>query len=88
MSERQHLTLEAAFLKQGLVLGLIGLALGTPGLIAIAVFLRSLLVVFSPPQTSLVIGAATTLVVSTLAASLLPAWQATRYDPAIILRRE
>ena len=45
-------------------------------MITIAVFLRSLLVVFSPPQTSLVIGAATTLVVSTLAASLLPAWQA------------
>ena len=76
------------FLKQGLVLGLIGLALGTPGVIAIAVFVRSLLVVFSPPQTTLVIGAATTLFVSTLAASLLPAWRASRYDPAIILRRE
>jgi putative ABC transport system permease protein len=75
------------FLKQGLVLGLIGIAVGTPGVIAIAVFVRSLLVVFSPPQTSLVIGAATTLFVSTLAASLLPAWRATRYDPAIILRR-
>ena len=49
---------------------------------------RSLLVVFSPPQTSLVIGAATTLFVSTVAASLLPAWRATRYDPAIMLRRE
>jgi ABC-type lipoprotein release transport system permease subunit len=35
-----------------------------------------------------VIGAAITLFVSTLAASLLPAWRATRYDPAIILRRE
>ncbi len=76
------------FVKQGLVLGLIGLALGTPGVIAIAVFVRSLLVVFSPPQTTLVIGAATTLFVSTLAASLLPAWRASRYDPAIILRRE
>ena len=49
------------FLKQGLVLGVIGLAIGTPGVIAIAVFVRSLLVVFSPPQTSLVIGAAATL---------------------------
>ena len=76
------------FLKQGFGLGVIGLAIGTPGVIAIAVFVRSLLVVFSPPSTSLVIGAATTLFLSTLAASLLPAWRATRYDPAIILRRE
>ena len=76
------------FLKQGIVLGLIGLAIGTPGVVAIAIFVRSLLVVFSPPQTSLVIVAATTLFVSTLSASLLPAWRATRFDPAIILRRE
>jgi ABC-type antimicrobial peptide transport system permease subunit len=75
------------FLKQGLMLGVIGLVIGTPGVIAIAVFVRSLLVVFSPVQPSLVIGAAITLFVSTLAASLLPAWRATRYDPAIILRR-
>jgi ABC-type antimicrobial peptide transport system permease subunit len=76
------------FLKQGLVLGVIGLVIGTPGVIAIALFVRSLLVVFSPPHSSLVIGAATTLFVSTLAASLLPVWRATRYDPATILRRE
>ena len=76
------------FLMQGLVLGVIGLALGTPGVIAIAIFVRSLLVVFSPPQTSLVIAAAVTLFASTLAASVLPAWQATRFDPATILRRD
>ena len=70
------------------MLGLIGLALGTPGVIAIAVFLRSLLVVFSPPQTSLVIGAATTLVVSTLAASLLPRGRPRDMTARLILRRE
>jgi ABC-type lipoprotein release transport system permease subunit len=56
--------------------------------IAIAVFVRSLLIVFSPPQTSLMVGVATTLFLSTLAASLLPAWRATRCDPASVLRRE
>jgi ABC-type lipoprotein release transport system permease subunit len=35
-----------------------------------------------------VTGAAATLFVSTMAAGLLPAWRATRYDPATILRRE
>lgn len=46
--------LEAAgALPQGVVLGVIGLAIGTPGMIAIAMFVRSLLIVFSPPQTSL-----------------------------------
>jgi putative ABC transport system permease protein len=76
------------FLRQGVVLGVIGLLIGTPGVIAIAVFVRSLLIVFSPPQTSLMVGVATTLFLSTLAASLLPAWRATRCDPASVLRRE
>jgi len=35
-----------------------------------------------------VIAAAVTLFASTLAASVLPAWQATRFDPATILRRD
>ena len=76
------------FLRQGVVLGVIGLVIGTPGVIAIAVFVRSLLIVFSPPQTSLMVGVATTLFLSTLAASVLPAWRATRCDPASVLRRE
>jgi predicted permease len=75
------------FLRQGVVLGVIGLVIGTPGVIAIAVFVRSLLIVFSPPQTSLMVGVAATLFLSTLAASLLPAWRATRCDPASVLRR-
>jgi ABC-type lipoprotein release transport system permease subunit len=62
--------------------------IGTPGVIAIAVFVRSLLIVFSPPQTSLMVGVAATLFLSTLAASVLPAWRATRCDPASVLRRE
>src|SRR5262249_27557633 len=46
------------FMRQGIVLGVIGLLIGSPGVIAITLFVRSLLVVFSPLQPTIVVGVA------------------------------
>jgi macrolide transport system ATP-binding/permease protein len=75
-------------LTQGARLIAYGLALGTAVGIAAASLLRSLLFgVFAadPAVFSVVAG---TLVAVTLAASLIPAWLATKVDPMVALRHE
>jgi putative ABC transport system permease protein len=76
------------FLRRGATLAAIGLAIGAPGVIAIAVFIRSLLVVFSNVQPIVVVAVAAVLLLTTLAASFVPAWRAMRFDPARVLRQE
>jgi predicted permease len=75
-------------LGQGLLLGLIGVALGAAGALALTRLIRGLLFGISSfdPVTFLVMAALLTAV--TLAACWIPARRATRVDPMVALRYE
>jgi putative ABC transport system permease protein len=77
----------AMFVKQGLTLGLIGLAVGTPGVIVIDRFVRSLLSVFSSVPALTVVAVGLVLLAATFLASLVPAWRAATLSPMQALRR-
>ncbi len=75
-------------LKNGLLLALTGIALGIVGAAAATRLMRSLLHGVTPgdPATFLAVGLGLSLVA--LLASLVPAWRATRVDPARALKAE
>jgi putative ABC transport system permease protein len=75
-------------LGQGLLLGLIGVALGAAGALALTRLIRGLLFGISSfdPITFVVMAALLTAV--TLAACWIPARRATRVDPMVALRYE
>jgi len=72
--------------RQGTLLGIIGLAVGTPGVLAIARVLQSILTYAPPLQPLTIIVFFGVLFVATLAASLVPAARAARLDPVVVLR--
>jgi predicted permease len=72
--------------RQGLVLGLLGLALGAPGVVLISRVVRSVLIHASEAGAGMVAGAAGVLMLATLAASLVPALRAASLDPSEVLR--
>ncbi len=76
------------FTRQGVTLALVGLAIGTPGVIGIDRFVRSLLSVFSSVPALTVAGVASVLFVATVVASIVPAWRAATLDPLKALRNE
>ena len=73
-------------LKQGLILGAIGVLVGAAGALALTRLIRGLLFGISSfdPATFVIMAAVLTLV--TLAACLAPARRATRVDPMVALR--
>jgi len=75
-------------LKQGLMLGAIGVLVGAAGALALTRLIRGLLFGISSfdPATFLIMAAVLTLV--TIAACLAPARRATRVDPMVALRYE
>jgi putative ABC transport system permease protein len=75
-------------LKQGLLLSLLGMALGIPLSFATSYFLRSALYQVSPADPSALAGTALLLVSVALLASYLPARRAARVDPMIALRHQ
>ncbi len=75
-------------IRHGAILGLIGLVIGIPGVIAVAGILESLLT-STPPINPLTIAAVfVVLFLSTLLASWLPARRAAGLDPMVVLRKE
>lgn len=78
----------AMVLKQGLVLGGLGILIGAAGALTLTRLIRGLLFGISSfdPLTFLVMAAALTIV--TLAACWVPARRATRVDPMVALRYE
>jgi len=67
---------------------LAGMAAGVPLAVATAYLLRSLLFGVTPTDLTAIAGTCVTLVVTALAAALMPAVRASRLDPLVALRRE
>ena len=75
-------------LRRALVLMAIGVAIGTAGALALTRVMAGLLYEVRPTDAATFAGAAVLLAVLAVAASLIPAWRATRVDPLIALRAE
>jgi ABC-type antimicrobial peptide transport system permease subunit len=75
-------------LGRGLVLVGVGLALGIAAALSVTHLLANLLFSISPVDPATFIGVPLLLGVMAIAASYIPAFRATRIDPAIALRGE
>jgi predicted permease len=75
-------------LRQGLALTAIGLALGLAGSYVSAQTMRSLLFGVTPSDLTTFAVAATVLLMTAVAACLVPSTRATRVDPVVALRAE
>ena len=75
-------------LQRALTLMGIGLVIGTAGALALTRTMAGLLFEVRATDAVSFLGAAGTLAVIALAASLVPAWRATRIDPIVALRTE
>jgi len=84
----QPMQVRRLFLRQGLILSSAGLFFGLAGCLGLMRLISGLLfnVSANDPTNLLAVGAG--LVLTTLAASYIPARKATRIDPIIALRRE
>jgi predicted permease len=77
-----------AVLRRALALMAIGVAIGTAGALALARVMAGLLYQIHPTDAATFAGAALLLAALAVAASLVPAWRATRVDPLTALRAE
>ncbi|HXI27247.1 MAG TPA: ABC transporter permease [Vicinamibacterales bacterium] len=75
-------------LRRALALMAIGVAIGTAGALALARVMAGLLFEIHPTDAATFAGAALLLAALAVAASLVPAWRATRVDPLTALRAE
>ena len=75
-------------LRQGLLLTVIGLAVGLVGSYASVQALRSLLFGITPHDLTTFAVAAVLLIATTVLACLVPSSRATRVDPVVALRAE
>jgi putative ABC transport system permease protein len=71
----------------GMIVGL-GLLMGIPAAIATSRFAQSMLYGVTPTAPHVFGTAALTLAAAALVATIVPAWRATRIDPAVTLREE
>ena len=81
---RSHIL--ALFLRQGLLMGTIGVAAALPLAYATARTIRALLFGVYPGDPAIYIGAAATALLITLLASSSPSFRAARVDPAATIR--
>jgi len=75
-------------LRRALALMAIGVVIGTAGALALTRVMAGLLYEVRPTDAATFAGSAVLLAVIAVAASLVPAWRATRVDPLIALRAE
>ncbi len=78
----------ALVLRHGLLLAVVGVAIGLGGALWVTRFLRSLLFGVSPVDWLTFGAVAVVLSVAALVACYLPARRATRSDPIVVLRTE
>jgi predicted permease len=74
--------------RQGMLLALLGLAIGVPSALVLTRLLTSLLFQITPADPLTFAGVAALLVAVALAACYIPARRATRVDPMVALRHE
>jgi ABC-type antimicrobial peptide transport system permease subunit len=74
-------------LKQGMVLAVIGLVLGSAGALAAGRLMRSLLFDVSPTDPLTIVGVVAAMAIVATLACLVPALRATRVDPLTTLRQ-
>jgi putative ABC transport system permease protein len=75
-------------LRRALLLMAIGVAIGTAGAIALTRVMAGLLYEVHPTDAATFAGSALLLALLAVAASLVPAWRATRVDPLVALRAD
>jgi ABC-type antimicrobial peptide transport system permease subunit len=75
-------------IAQGVVLAVIGSAIGLGGAFVLAGALKSLLFGIGTADPVSYLGAALVMTASVLIASALPAWRAARIDPTLALRQD
>jgi putative ABC transport system permease protein len=75
-------------LRRALLLMLAGVAIGTAGALALTRVMAGLLYEVRPTDAATFAGSALMLAILAIAASLIPAWRATRVDPLVALRAE
>ncbi len=80
--------IRAEVLREGLVLALVGLAVGAAGAAALSRLLRSLLYEVGPHDLPTYASVAIVLAAVAAGASFFPAWRASREDAAVALRAE
>ncbi len=85
-AKRKQIFLSLA--RQSLALVLLGLGTGLGMAYALSRFLASLLFDASPVDPTIFAGTAALLALVALVATVVPAWKATRIDPAVTLRYE
>jgi putative ABC transport system permease protein len=78
----------ALVMKQGLVIGSIGLAAGLAGAFGLNRLFASLLFGVEPTDPSTLAAVTSTMAIVAALASGLPAWRASRLDPNVVLRAD
>jgi ABC-type lipoprotein release transport system permease subunit len=75
-------------LGQGVRAAVVGIVLGLIAALASARFIRDLLFETSPRNPMVLAAVAATMLVVAVAATLIPAWRASRVDPVSALRAD
>jgi predicted permease len=76
------------YLSRGLCLGVIGAAVGIGGAVGASRLLASLLLGITPTDVASFAAATALVLITAGAASIVPAWRASRSDPVIALRQQ
>jgi ABC-type antimicrobial peptide transport system permease subunit len=83
-----HRDIFGMVLRGGITLAVLGLVIGIPAAYGVAPLLQAIGSGLDPADGVAYSGVAVLLFVIALVACVIPAWRATRIDPAIVLRQE
>ncbi|MBZ5496211.1 MAG: FtsX-like permease family protein [Acidobacteriia bacterium] len=75
-------------LREGMLLAIIGIAIGIGGALGLTRVLRSMLFEIEPTDPATFVGVAIFLTIAALAACYVPARRAMKVDPMVALRHE
>jgi ABC-type antimicrobial peptide transport system permease subunit len=78
----------AQVMKQGLLLTIVGVAVGVAGALGVNRLMASLLFGVKPTDAATVTSVIVAITLVAIAACVLPAWRASRLDPNAVLRSE